>query len=100
MSENKATLEIHLQPGAKSNEIVGFRDNVLWVRVIAPPIKGQANNALLMLMSQLLTVPKNDLSIVRGFASRHKIIAIRGLTPEALKEKLTKALPGKRLTQK
>ena len=97
MTENKATLEIHLQPGAKGNEIIGFRDGVLWVRVAAPPNKGQANNALLTLMAKLLSVPKSDLAIVRGFTSRHKVIAIHSLTPEALKEKLTQALPGKQL---
>ena len=67
------------------------------MKVTAPPIKGQANNALLTFMAQVLAVPKSDLSIMRGFASRHKVIAIHGLTPEALKEKLAQALPGKQL---
>ena len=97
MTENKATLEIHLQPGAKGNEIIGFRDGVLWVRVAAPPNKGQANNALLTLMAKSLSVPKSDLTLVSGFTSRQKVIAINGLTTEALNEKLTRNMPGKQL---
>ena len=95
MTKTKATLELHLQPGAKTNEIIGFRDNVLWVRVSAPPEKGRANSTLLALMAEVLAVPEKDLAIVRGFASRHKVIAICDLTAEALKRRLTQVLHGK-----
>jgi uncharacterized protein len=97
MTENKATLEIHLQPGAKSNEIIGFRDDVLWVKVAAPPDKGRANAALIELLAKSLSIPKSDLSLVRGFTSRQKVIAINGLTTTALKGKLTRDVPGKQL---
>jgi len=97
MTDSKAILEIHLQPGAKSNEIIGFRDGVLWVKVAAPPERGRANGALIELMAKSLSVPKSDLALIRGFASRQKVIAINGLTIEALKEKLTRNVPGKQL---
>ena len=97
MTNSKAILEIHLQPGAKSNEIIGFRDGVLWVKVAAPPERGRANGALIELMAKSLSVPKSDLALIRGFASRQKVIAINGLTIEALKEKLTRNVPGKQL---
>ncbi len=97
MAEKKATVEIHLQPGAKSDEIVSFRDGVLWVRVTAPPLKGQANRALLALMAQALVVPKNALALIRGYTSRHKVLAVQGLSPGELKERLDQALTGKQL---
>ena len=97
MVESKSTLEIHLQPGAKKSEVVGFREGVLWVKVAAPPEKGRANDALIELMAKLLSVPKSDLALVRGFTSRQKVIAINGVTAEALREKLTRILPGKQL---
>ena len=98
--EKKTTVEIHLQPGAKSSEIVGLRDSVLFVRVTALPRKGQANRALLELLAQTLAVPKNDLDLIRGYASRHKIIAIQGLNSEELKERLAQALSRKELFQR
>lgn len=97
MTDSKATLEIHLQPGAKSNEIIGFRDDVLWVKVTALPDKGKANSALIELLAKLLSVPKSDLALIRGFTSRQKVIAVNGLTTEALKEKLTRNMSGKQL---
>jgi hypothetical protein len=98
--EKKTILEVHLQPGAKSNGIAGLRHGVLQVRVTAPPHKGQANRELLALMAQALAVPKNELALIRGYASRHKLIAIKGLSPEELKGRLAQALPGKELCQR
>ncbi len=96
----ETTLEVHLQPNAKRDEIVDLRGSVLWVKVTALPHKGQANRALLALLAQTLAVPKNDLDIVRGYASRHKIIAIQALRPEGLKERLVQALSRKELSQR
>ena len=98
--EKKTTIQVHLQPGAKSNEIVGLRSGTLNVRVTALPHKGQANRALLTFLAQVLAVPKNDLDIVRGYASRHKVIAIQGLSPEELKERLAQAFSRKELCQR
>ena len=75
--------------------MVSLRDGVLWVRVTAPPLKGQANSALLTLVAELLAMPKNNIAIARGYASRHKVITIQGLSPENLTEKLAQALSRK-----
>ena len=95
MAQKKTTVEVHLQPGARSSEIVGFRDSVLCVRVIAPPRKGQANQALLALMAQALGVAKDDLTIIRGYASRRKVLAVQGLDSGELKGRLARASAGK-----
>lgn len=75
--------------------MVSLRDGVLRVRVTAPPLKGQANSALLTLVAELLATPKNSIAITRGYASRHKVITIQGLSPENLAEKLAQALSRK-----
>jgi len=93
VAEHTATLKVHLQPGARKNEIVALRDDVLWVRVTAPPHKGQANTALLALIAESLGVPKTAVAIARGPLSRLKVISVQGLSPEALEERLGHALP-------
>jgi uncharacterized protein (TIGR00251 family) len=95
MTDKKTTLEIHLQPGAKRNEIAGFRDGVLYVKVTALPQKGQANRALLELMAQTLGVPKSALAIIRGYTGRNKVVVIQGLTAVELKDILALNLPCK-----
>jgi len=86
----RSTLEIHLQPGAKSSGLVGFRNGVLYARVTAPPEKGRANKALLELIAGELRVSKSDLEIVRGHTSRHKVIYVMGLAPEELSSRIAR----------
>ena len=97
VSDKKATIEIHLQPGAKRNEIVGFKEGVLYAKVTALPQKGQANRALVELMAQTLGMPKSAIDIIRGQSSRSKVIAVYGLTGEEVKEILGRDLPCKDL---
>ena len=85
ISDKKTTLEIHVQPGAKRNEVVGFKEGVLYAKVTALPQKGQANRALLELMAQMLGIPKSAVDIIRGQSSRSKVIAIQGLTSEEVR---------------
>jgi uncharacterized protein len=86
ISDKKTTLEIHVQPGAKRNEIVGFKEGVLYVKVTALPQKGQANRALQELMAQMLGIPKSAVDIIRGQSGRSKVIAIQGLTSGEVRE--------------
>ncbi len=95
MSDKMTMVEVHLQPGARRNEVVSFRDGVLHVRVKAPPRKGEANKALLGVVAQVLAVPRNYLDLVRGHTSRNKAIAIKGLSAEEMKERLRHTLVGK-----
>ena len=97
ISDKKMSLEIHVQPGAKRNEIVGFKEGVLYVKVIALPQKGQANRALLELMAQMLGIPKGAIDIIRGQSSRNKVIAIQGLTSKEVREILGQDLSCKDL---
>lgn len=97
IADKKTTIEIHLQPGAKRNEIIGFRERILYVKVTALPQKGQANRALLELMAQTLGVPKDNVEIIRGQSSRSKVIALYGLTLGEVKEILGRDLPCKDL---
>jgi len=96
-SDKKATIEIHLQPGAKRNEIVGFREGVLYAKVTALPQKGRANRALLELMAETLGIPKSDVEIIRGQSSRSKVVAVHGLTGEEVRKILGRDLPCKDL---
>lgn len=93
----KATIEVHLQPGAKSDEVVRLRDNVLYVRVKAQPLKGQANQALIAFLAQVLALPESNVHIVRGHTSRYKLISVKGISTEELKGKLGRDLPQKEL---
>ena len=68
--------------------MVSFAGGVLLVKVSAPPVKGKANKELIAFLSGGLGVGKERLSIVRGYISRNKIIAVEGLTQEEILKRL------------
>ena len=73
--EQSARITIRVQPNAKRNEVVRFEDEVLHVKIAAPPVKGKANAALLAFLSDILGVSKSCLSIAKGATSRTKVIS-------------------------
>ena len=83
-----ATLQVHVQPGARATEILGFREGVLWVRVSAPPREGRANAALLRLLADRLGVRQAQVSLLRGQASREKVVRVDGVSDRELLTRL------------
>lgn len=73
-------LKIKLQPRASKNEIIGFRDDMLWLRVTAPPVENKANAACIELLAKRLAIRKSAIQIVAGDKSRIKTIQIEGLS--------------------
>lgn len=59
---------------------VSVKDGVVVVKVNAPPEDGKANAAVLEVVAEFFGVPRSRVSIVRGETSRHKEIAIAGVS--------------------
>ena len=72
-------IAVKVVPRAARDEIVGWLDGVLKVRVTAPPQDGRANRALEALLAAALSLKKNAVSVASGQASAHKRVAITGL---------------------
>jgi uncharacterized protein (TIGR00251 family) len=83
-------LDVHVSPRASKSAILGEHDGALKVALAAPPVDGAANRALIELMSDLLGVPKRQVTLVRGESSKRKTLAIVGTSKDAL-EALTKS---------
>ena len=88
MSGSEAKISLRVYPSATRSEVVDFTDGVWRVRVAAPPVKGKANRELIAFLSQLLGVGKGALTIIKGHASRSKIIAVAGLSQEEIMKRL------------
>ncbi|HZI30336.1 MAG TPA: DUF167 domain-containing protein [Gemmatimonadaceae bacterium] len=69
-------IEVRVQPRASSNQVIGYRDGVLRVRVQASPIDGAANDALVRLLADEFGVARRQVRIVSGFGSRNKIVEV------------------------
>lgn len=91
MSERQESITIQVQPNARRNEVLGFEDGILHVKIAAPPVKGKANRELIELLSKLLGVSKGSISIERGITGRRKVIAIAGYDPDKIIERIKRS---------
>src|SRR6185369_660764 len=74
-------LAIKVQPRASVNEIGEPLGNELRVKVTAPPVDSAANEAVLRLLAERLDCARNQVELVRGQTSRHKLVKLHGLSP-------------------
>jgi uncharacterized protein (TIGR00251 family) len=72
-------------PRARKSELAGFRDDVLVVRLAAPPVDGAANIALVEFLSTTLRIPRRAVQIRGGERARQKRIAIDGVSLEQIR---------------
>jgi uncharacterized protein (TIGR00251 family) len=77
-----------VQPNAGRNEVVGFEDGVLRVRIAAPPVKGKANRELIDFLGKRLGVSKRSITIEKGLTSRRKVIGVEGLSRDEVMKRL------------
>ena len=87
-------LRLRVSPGAKRSAVVGPHGDAWKVRVAAPPEDGRANDAVLELLARTLDVPRAQLELVSGHASRDKIVVRDGLE-QRHSERLLAAAGGK-----
>ena len=88
ISGNEVKISLRVYPNASRNEVMGFTDGVLRVKVSAPPTKGKANKELIALLSRLLGVGKDSVNIIKGHTTRNKVVAIDGLSREEVMKRL------------
>jgi uncharacterized protein len=62
---------------------------VVKVWVSEPPVDGQANLALIELLSDKIGLAKQNIEIIRGHSSRTKTIRFTGLSDTELNEKIS-----------
>ena len=86
---SEARISLLVYPNAARNEVLGFTDGILRVKVTAPPAKGKADKELIAFLSQLLDVGKSSVNIIKGHTSRNKLIAIDGLSQEEVGKRLS-----------
>ncbi len=72
-------IEVKVDPRSSKKEIAGVTDNVLKVKLTAPPVGGAANEQLIELLAEKFGVRKSNIIILRGGTSRRKIVKITGV---------------------
>jgi uncharacterized protein YggU (UPF0235/DUF167 family) len=68
--------------------VIGWRQDALRLAVTAPPVEGQANEAVRRLLARALGVAPSAISVVQGARGRDKVVRVDGLTGAQMRSRL------------
>jgi uncharacterized protein (TIGR00251 family) len=84
-------LRLRVAPGARRAGVVGRHGDAWKLRVAAPPEGGRANDAVVRLLAETLSVPRDAVTLVSGHHGRDKIVELAGLGPSQIERRLASA---------
>jgi uncharacterized protein (TIGR00251 family) len=81
---------VKVVPRSSKTAIAGILNGMLKIKLAAAPEKGKANQALVEILADTLSVKKNAVKITSGLTSPIKTIEITGVSEEILLDKLNR----------
>ena len=81
---------VKASPGSRKNETRGVVEGALKISVTAVAEKGQANAAIIKLLSRELKIAKSQIELTSGATSAHKKFLVRGAELQLLEEQLSR----------
>lgn len=84
-------IALRVAPGSATSAVVGPYLEGWKLRIAAPPDRGKANDAVVHLLAEVLSIRAHRVVIVAGHASRNKVVQIDGLSLDAITDALRRA---------
>ncbi len=89
-----AAFTVKIVPKATKTEIVGIQeDGTIKIRLMSPPVEGQANDELIKFLAEFFRVSQKDIEIVAGLDGRRKLVSVLNVKAEDV-DRLVKAKAG------
>jgi hypothetical protein len=82
--EDGVRFRVKVAPRAAREAIAGEHDGALKVSLTAPPVEGEANQALCALLAKRLGVAKRAVTIVQGQSAKLKTVNVAGVSAAAV----------------
>ena len=86
--EGGVILTVKVIPGSSRNALTKPPGDKLVIKLTSPPVEGKANKQLVKFLGKKLGVSPSSISIVRGGASREKVLFVAGAHGEMVRKKL------------
>jgi uncharacterized protein (TIGR00251 family) len=88
--ESGVLLPVQAHAGVRRNGVLGVRNGMLRVAVMAAPEKGKANQAIVAALSEALGVAKSSIQLVSGATSAKKQFLLVGQTVDDVRAAIAK----------
>jgi uncharacterized protein len=86
--DGDSILSLSVKPRSSKNRLE-LKGDELQLRITAPPVDGEANKAVILFFSKLLSVPQKNIIIEKGLKSKNKIVRIAGISNNIFMKALT-----------
>lgn len=73
-------INVKVVPRSSKKGITGIVDNLLKIKLTAPPVGNAANEQMIEVLSEETGIKKSSIMIIRGTTSRKKVIKIKGIS--------------------
>ena len=84
-----SALAVRVTPRASRNEITEIQsDGTVKIRLAAVPAEGEANQALIAFLSEVLGVAPSKLDIVAGLSGKDKLISVLDMDKDEVHRRL------------
>lgn len=80
-SRHGFVVNVRVEPRSSKACVVGVIGEALKVKLTASPVGGAANKQLIDVLSNFFRVRKGDVRILRGHASKKKVVEVVGVLP-------------------
>jgi uncharacterized protein len=85
-------LRVRVLPRSSRTEVSGVQDGALKLKITAPPVEGQANEACLRFLAETLGIRKSQIVLAAGPTAKTKAFVISGLDRRELEGRLATLL--------
>lgn len=75
-NKTKLIINVCIQTCASCDEIVGFQNERLKIRITASPVDGKANLHLIKFLSKVFGTPRSNILLLKGKANKNKRLQI------------------------
>src|SRR5215471_1758780 len=93
---SRVRITVRAKPRAKTSRVARADGLTVDVSVAAPPVDGAANEELVSVLADALSVPKRAVSISLGGGSKKKVVDVEGLDEGEVIRRLAHASSKKR----
>ena len=74
------TIQVKITPNAPKNQILGWKEGVLRIKIRGVPEKGKVNKELIAFLAECLQISQSQIEIISGHTSRIKRLKIEGVS--------------------
>ena len=93
-----AAFTVKIVPKASKTEIVGIQeDGTIKIRLMSPPVGGQANQELVNFLADFFDCDPSDIDIVAGQDGRKKLISVMNVAATRVNDLIHANAPGEYL---